>query len=168
MSLLYDAADEVQQFLRRRGWRFCIIGGLAVVRWGQPRLTQDVDFSLLTGLGAEQHYIDALLAAFRPRIPDAAPFALQSRVLLVWAANDVPIDIALAAFPYEEQVIARASEFEFVPGLPLLTASAEDTLVLKAFAARDTDWVDVEGIVVRQAHSSIGSTSSVNCRHSGN
>ena len=34
---------------------------------------------------------------------------------------------------------------------PLLTCSAEDLIVLKAFAARGRDWVDVEGIIVRQA-----------------
>ena len=48
MNALYEAALEVQGFFQSRQWRFCIIGGLAVVRWGQPRATQDVDFCLLT------------------------------------------------------------------------------------------------------------------------
>ena len=33
----------------------------------------------------------------------------------------------------------------------MLTCSAEDLVVLKAFAARGRDWIDVEGIIVRQA-----------------
>jgi hypothetical protein len=33
----------------------------------------------------------------------------------------------------------------------LRTCSAEDLIVLKAFAAREKDWVDVEGVIIRQA-----------------
>jgi hypothetical protein len=32
----------------------------------------------------------------------------------------------------------------------LVTCSAEDLIVMKAFAARPKDWLDVEGIIVRQ------------------
>jgi hypothetical protein len=142
----------VQHFLQAREWRFCIIGGLAVVRWGEPRATQDVDVSLLTGLGAEEQYVDLLLEAFGVRIEDARKFALDHRVVLARASNGVSLDIALAGFPYEEQLIARASAFEFAPGATLTTASAEDLVVLKAFAARDRDWVDIDGIVTRQSN----------------
>jgi hypothetical protein len=153
MNGLYTAALEVQDYFESRQWRFCIIGGLAVARWGQPRATQDVDVSLLTEFGSEAEYIDAILAHFDARLPDAAQFALQSRVVLANADNGVPLDIALAAFPYEEQVIDRATRFEFAPGVVLVTASAEDMLVLKAFSGRDQDWSDVQGIITRQSNS---------------
>ena len=38
----------------------------------------------------------------------------------------------------------------FLPGVSLLTCSAEDLIVLKAFADRDQDWLDIEGILFRQ------------------
>ncbi|MCH7988371.1 MAG: hypothetical protein IID46_04375 [Planctomycetes bacterium] len=150
MNPLFEAALELQQFLQHRGWKFCIIGGLAVVRWGQPRATQDVDVTLMTGLGSEAQYVDPLLESFSGRLPDTRQFALENRVLLVSASNGIPLDITLAAYAYEEQIISRATAFEYVPGVPLTTASAEDLIILKAFAARDQDWVDVEGIVDRQ------------------
>jgi hypothetical protein len=37
------AAGEVQSFCRTQGWRFGFIGRVALQRWGEPRLTQDVD-----------------------------------------------------------------------------------------------------------------------------
>jgi len=43
------------------------IGALAVIRWGEPRLTQDVDLTILTGFGGEARYIDALLQRFTGR-----------------------------------------------------------------------------------------------------
>jgi hypothetical protein len=152
MNGLFQAALEVELFLRHQQWRFCIIGGLAVVRWGQPRATQDVDVSLLTGFGDEQNYVDRLLHRFPGRIADARDFALQHRVVLSRTTDGVSLDIALAGFPYEEKVIDRASEFTFAEGITLTTASAEDLLVLKSFAGRDQDWFDVEGIVARQGN----------------
>lgn len=150
MNGLFHAALEVEQFMRQQKWRFCLIGGLAVIRWGQPRATQDVDFSLLTGFGGEQEYIDRLLARFHGRRADARDFALRHRVVLARTADGVPLDIALAGFPFEEKVIDRASEFTFAEGVSLTTASAEDLLVLKAFAGREQDWFDARGIITRQ------------------
>lgn len=43
MNPLFAAALELQRFFAARQWRFCFIGGLAVQRWGEPRLTLDVD-----------------------------------------------------------------------------------------------------------------------------
>ena len=65
--------------------------------------------------------------------------------------SGVGIDIALGGLPFEESVVARATRFTFPGDIPLLTCSAEDLIVLKAFAARGRDWTDVEGIIVRQA-----------------
>jgi hypothetical protein len=150
MNGLFRAALEVEQFMRQQGWRFCLIGGLAVIRWGQPRATQDVDFTLLTGFGRERDFIDRLLARFPGRIADARDFALRNRVVLARTAEGVSLDVALAAFPFEEKVIDRASEFSFAEGVSLTTASAEDLVVLKAFAAREQDWFDVRGMITRQ------------------
>ncbi|MBI2192451.1 MAG: hypothetical protein HYU36_10760 [Planctomycetes bacterium] len=43
------AASEVQTVCQKYGWPFCFIGGLALQRWGAPRMTVDVDLTLLTG-----------------------------------------------------------------------------------------------------------------------
>jgi len=52
--------------------------------------------------------------------------------------------------PFEERAVARASAFDIGAGRSLLTCSAEDLVVLKAFAGRDNDRLDIEGVVVRQ------------------
>lgn len=150
MSKLYDAALEVQTFCQQQGWRVCIIGGLAVIRWGEHRTTKDVDFSLLCDLGDEDSRIQPLLQKFASRIPDAGEFAHINRVVLLTASNGTPIDIGLAAFPFEEEIIACATPFRFTPSVTLTTCSAEDLIVLKAIAGRPQDWVDIEGVLVKQ------------------
>ncbi len=149
MNAIFAAGREIQEFCRARRWRFCIIGGLAVQRWGEPRLTRDVDVTLLTGFGGEPAFVDELLAGFSPRLPDARDFALRNRVVLVSSSDGVPIDIALGAMPFEEEAVSRATAFRVAPDLELTTCSAEDLIVFKAFAGRPRDWLDIDGIVTR-------------------
>lgn len=76
--------------------------------------------------------------------------AIERRVLLVETSDGVPVDIALGGLPFEARVIARSTSFEVAPGVVLGTCSAEDLVVLKAFANRMQDWLDIEGVIVRQ------------------
>lgn len=151
MNPIFSASLEIQEFCRSRAWRFCFIGAVAVQRWGEPRLTQDADLTLLTGFGGEAPFVDALLAAFKGRRPDARDFALRYRVLLLESGNGVPLDVALGAMPFEDRAVGRSSEFPIGEGKSLLTCSAEDLIVFKAFAGRDKDWLDIEGVALRQA-----------------
>lgn len=150
MNALFQAGVEIQQFFEEEKWQFCFIGGLAVIRWGEIRMTQDIDLSLFAGFGSEKRYIEALLGRFDSRIPEAVNFALENRVLLLSASNGVAVDISLAGLPFEQQMIEHATRFEYAAGCSLLTCSAEDLIVLKAFADRPIDWVDIEGIALRQ------------------
>ena len=119
-------------------------------RWGEPRLTQDVDLTLLTGFGDEEKFVDSLLKEFTPRRPDAREFALSRRVLLIQTHKGVDVDTALGALPFEERSVQRATEWAWAEGQSLITCSAEDLIVHKVFAGRHLDWGDVERVLIRQ------------------
>ena len=150
MTEVIRAAAELQAVCEAQRWRFCFIGGLALQRWGEPRETVDVYLALLTGFGGEDPFIDILLERFEARIENAAQFALTRRVLLLRAKSGVGLDIALGGLPFEESAVARSSIFEFPGDVLVRTCSAEDLIVMKAFAARAKDWLDIEGIITRQ------------------
>lgn len=124
MNGLYEAAHEIKRFCDDRGWKFCCIGGLALVRWGEIRQTQDVDLVLLTRFD-DARFVDELLGAFKPRRDNPREFALQSRIVLLEASNGVPLDISLGGLPFEEGMIRRATTFAFLPGVEIPTASAK-------------------------------------------
>ena len=147
---LFEAGLELQNTFQKLKWPFCFIGGLAVIRWGEIRLTQDIDLCLLCGFGNEKKYINLLLKKFRSRIIDAKEFALNKRVLLLYASNDVDVDISLSGLPFERDMIEQATLFKFHNDCSLITCSAEDLVILKAFADRTKDWMDVEGVLLRQ------------------
>ncbi len=148
---LIEAAVEVQSVLSAAGIRSCIIGGLAVQRWGEPRATQDVDFSVLAPIGEEQRPLDLLLAAFAPRRPEARAFAIANRVLLIQSTNGVAADIGLAGSPFEVEILERSSAWNIGAGASIVTCSAEDLVIYKLVAGRARDVADIEGIVRRQA-----------------
>lgn len=150
MNAIFAAAKEVADFMQARRWQFCVIGGLAVQRWGEPRLTRDADLTLMTGFGEEEKFADELLKRFPGRRPDARAFALTNRVLLLRASNGKDVDVSFGALDFEYGMLRRASLFKFDAGVVLLTCSAEDLFVMKAFAGREQDWLDARGITVRQ------------------
>ena len=155
MNPIFAAALEIQDFCRRKKWRFCFIGTIAVQRWGEPRLTQDVDLTIVTGFGLEETYVDQLLESFDSRIAEGKAFALRNRVLLLQSSAGIPIDVAMGAMPFEGRAVERASAFPIEANESLTTCGAEDLIVFKAFADRDKDWLDLAGIVLqarRAAH----------------
>ncbi|HOZ46011.1 MAG TPA: hypothetical protein PLO37_09780 [Candidatus Hydrogenedentes bacterium] len=152
MNALFEAAQEVGAFMAEREWAFCVIGGLAVQCWGEPRTTTDVDMTLLTTWGEEKPYVAALLDRFESRVPDGRAFALSRRVVLIRASNGRHLDIALGALPFEAEMMRRATPVEFAPGIILPCCTAEDLFVMKAFADRPRDWLDAESVIARQSH----------------
>ncbi len=147
---LVATAVELQGLLDEHGWKYCFIGGLAVQAWSEPRYTKDVDLTLLTGFGGEEAFIDVLLEHYKPRIADARNFALMNRVILLQDQRGLGIDIALGALPFEVAAVERAALVEVFPGLALRFCTAEDLIVMKAFASREQDWRDVHMTIVRQ------------------
>jgi hypothetical protein len=147
---LVSAAQMVLGTLDAAGLPACLIGGMVIARWGQPRATTDADFSVLAPYGEEDSVLDVLLARLLPRRPDARAFALDRRVLLLETAEGVKIDVALAASSFEIEAIERATPWRLDEGVVLRTCSGEDLVVYKLVAGRPQDLVDVEGIVRRQ------------------
>jgi hypothetical protein len=151
MNGILDAAVEVDRRLQQVGLRYCLIGGIALQRWGRPRMTLDVDVTVMTQFGQERAVIQQIVPLFQPRIPDAAEFAEQSRVLLLKTDQDVGVDISLGALPFESRMIDRSSIWTLDEQRALRTCSSADLIIQKVFAGRPQDWLDVEQIIERQA-----------------
>ncbi len=146
---LVRVAGEVLRTLEQAGIRACLIGGMVISRWGQPRATTDADFSALAPYGDEGRVLDVLLDRFEARRVDARDFALKNRVALL-AEQGVGIDVALAAFPFEIEALDRSTMWKLHSGVALRTCSAEHLVVYKLVAARPQDLIDVAGVVRRQ------------------
>lgn len=147
---LWQTAIDLQRFLESIDFRMAFIGGIVVQRWGEPRVTGDVDATFLVDFGNERIAASEVLKRYQSRIEDAISFAIQARILLLQDLRGNKIDLSLGGMPYEERMWQRSSNWD-LPGLGRIrTCSAEDLIVLKAFAARPQDWIDVKNVIIRQ------------------
>jgi hypothetical protein len=146
----FEAAWQLHRFLTERDIPYVVIGGVAVQRWGEPRLTIDVDLAILLPAGGEERHLREIAVAFPPRLKDAVAFALEHRVLPIDVPGASPADLSLALPGFEEEAIARAVDYDVGHDRAVRLCTAEDLVVYKCVAGRPQDVLDVESIVARQ------------------
>lgn len=152
MNVQYRAIKEVHDFFTKEGIKYVIIGGIALQKWGEPRFTRDLDFTILVKPGEEEKVIKKILSVFSPRISDALNFALKNRICLVKSSDGYEIDISLGILGYEEELIRRAKECKISKRYSVKVCSAEDLIIHKTIAGRPRDQGDIEGIILRQGN----------------
>ena len=132
------------------GLPYMVIGGQAVLRYGEPRLTRDIDITL----GVDPHQLDDVLAVIGPLglqpLVEPEPFVVETLVLpCEEGATGVRVDLVFSLPGYERTAMDRTEPVE-VGGGVVRFASVEDLLVHKLVAGRPRDVEDVRGILLRQ------------------
>lgn len=129
-----------------------VIGGIAVIARGVPRLTIDVDATIW---GADVS-LDELFRVLErheivPRITDAEEFARRRQVLLLeHQPSGTPLEISLGWLPFEKEALDRASPVDF-GGTTIPVPQPEDLVIYKAVAWRERDKEDVERLLLLHA-----------------
>ena len=129
------------------GWY--VFGAQAVLHWGRPRLTADIDVTVQLGATRTARLIAAMQeAGFELRVEGTPAFVDATRVLpFLHAASQWPLDLVLGVPGLEDEFVRRAVPVEVAPGLHVPVISAEDLIVTKVLAGRSKDLDDVRGIV---------------------
>jgi predicted nucleotidyltransferase len=130
-----------------------IIGGIAVITRGVPRLTRDVDVTIAgAGVGLADLLDRLRKHRLVPRIEGAAEFAAAHQVLLLrHEPSGVDVDVSIAWLPFELEALAAAEMLD-VAGVHVSVARAEDLIVYKAVAFRPQDQQDIERLLVLHGH----------------
>ncbi len=154
MIAIYRAAWEIHRFLTRHKIPYAIIGGIAVQKWGFPRVTVDVDLTVRAPLEAGSHdFVELVLTKFRPRYFDPFVSARTRQLILISASNGRDIDISFGVPLYENEFLRRAVNFVLERGKVVRVCSAEDLIIHKCVAGRPQDARDVDGVIARQRES---------------
>lgn len=129
---------------------YMIIGGQAVLLYGTPRLTRDIDITL--GVDTDQfHVVDKICKDLDLQVltDDPEPFASRTKVLPAEdLASRIRVDFIFSFTPYERQAIERANKV-IMEGYLVSFASREDVIIHKMFAARAVDLEDVRHILTK-------------------
>lgn len=136
--------------LTEHGIPYMLIGGQAVLLYGEPRLTKDVDVTL----GIPPSDLERLLrvvASLKLKIlvDNVEDFVRQTAVLPCHdSETGLRVDFVFSWSAYERAALERVRIVE-VRGTPVSYASPEDVVVHKMIAGRPRDLEDVFGIMVR-------------------
>lgn len=136
--------ERVALALDQHGIPYMLIGGQAVLLYGEPRLTQDVDITL--GIGPRR--LDDLLAVvtqlrWQVLVKDAPAFVKKTLVLPTRVPKvDVRVDFIFSFSPYELQAIERSKKVAMGKA-KVAFAAVEDLIIHKVVAGRPRDLEDV-------------------------
>ncbi|MBU4289246.1 MAG: nucleotidyltransferase, partial [Proteobacteria bacterium] len=126
--------------LKKRDIPYMIIGGQAVLLYGEPRLTRDIDITL----GVNVDRLDDLLAVvqeltLKPLPKDLKSFVRQTMVLpALDETTGIRVDFIFSFTPYETEAINRSKKIKIL-NQEVNFASPEDLIIHKIFAGRPRD-----------------------------
>lgn len=130
---------------------YIIIGGQAVLLYGEPRLTRDIDITLGINIDKLPELLDVIEYIGATPIPeDIETFVRETYVLPARdAISDIRIDFIFSSTPYERQAIKRANKIK-IKETYINFASIEDVIIHKIFAGRPRDIEDVKSIILKK------------------
>jgi hypothetical protein len=129
---------------------YMIIGGQAVLLYGEPRLTKDIDITL--GINIDR--LEELLAVIKdlsltPLPEDVLPFVQKTMVLPVLEkSTGIRVDFIFSFTPYETQAIKRGNKI-LLCGQEVCFASPEDLILHKIFSGRPRDIEDIRILILK-------------------
>lgn len=148
--MLEDLIEKIVRALDQYNISYMVIGGQAVLLYGEPRLTKDIDLTL----GVGPNYLPTLLnlvdeIKLEILTDDPENFVNQTFVL---PTRDAPsgfrIDFIFSVTSYEQQAIPRANSVK-VKQTMVKFASLEDLVIHKIFSGRPRDIEDVKIVLLK-------------------
>lgn len=125
-----------------------VIGGQAVLLYGEPRLTRDIDVTLGVGVEELPKLLDlSARAGWRVLVDPAEEFVRKTMVLPVAdPKRGIRIDFIFSRLAYERLAIGRAKPVK-IGRSRVNFASLEDVVIHKMVAGRPRDLEDVRAIL---------------------
>jgi hypothetical protein len=123
-----------------------VFGAQAVVAYGVPRLSADVDVTIRLTPDTPLAFVNAMRAAgFEPRVADAQ-FIERTRVMpFLHVATGLPLDVVLAGSGLEDEFLTRARYID-ISGTAVPVLDPEDLIIAKVLAGRSKDVDDATAL----------------------
>jgi hypothetical protein len=132
---------------------YMIIGGQAVLHYGEPRFTRDIDVTV----GLEPHEAQPVLdvisdLGWQILVEHPGDFLQQTFVLpVVDPLSKIRMDFIFSQTEFERQALRRSVAVS-LETVPLRFVSLEDLIVMKMIAGRPRDMEDARKILQKNPH----------------
>ncbi len=145
--------EKIALGLEARNIPYMVIGGQAVLLYGEPRLTRDIDITLDVNIDR----LDSLLAlarrlSLKPLPENVQAFVRQTMVLpALDEVTGIRVDFIFSFSPYESQAIRKANKVKILDQ-DVWFVAVEDLVIHKIFAGRPRDLEDARNVLLRNAN----------------
>ena len=143
--------SKLAKALDKQDIEYMIIGGQALLLYGEPRLTKDIEATL----GIEPGQVDLLIGVLdslnlKPLVENVRDFVTQTWVVpALEETSGIRVDFMFSLSGYEKQAMRRFT-VKNILGYPVKFASKEDLIIHKIIAGRPQDLEDVKSIIRKQ------------------
>ncbi len=142
----YSPLQRAITVLENAGYRYAIIGGLALSQWAPIRATEDIDLKVLV---ADMKY-EKLRSLLSTEFPiNARPLAPGNPFVVAVIIEDVIVDFLFTIPGHDELIVSRAIK-QVINKNTYWICTAEDLIIQKMVAGREKDRLDVESIIAAQ------------------
>jgi len=148
--MLARLLEQIALALDERRVPYMVIGGQAVLLYGEPRLTQDIDVTLGAGPDRLEEILDLVRArGWQVLVEESEDFVRRTLVLPCSdPETGLRIDLIFSHSEYERQAMDRVRRVP-VGNAQVRFASLEDVVIHKIIAGRSRDLEDVRGILLK-------------------
>jgi len=148
--VILKALKSVASCLSEAGIPYMVIGGHAVLQYGLPRFTQDIDVTIALTPREADKVLNSIEGSFRVLPRDIEKFIRDTWVLPVeHHETGVRVDLIFSITAFEREAIEKAREIT-VENMTIRYISPEDLIVQKIIAGRAVDLEDAKGILDMQ------------------
>ena len=152
--MIEELLKKLAQHLDKSKIPYMIIGGQAVLLYGTPRLTRDIDITLDVDTDKFSTIEEICRKSGLEILPEnPEDFARETKVLPAEEPKSkIRVDFIFSFTEYEAQAIKRAKQVS-MDEYPVKFASPEDVIIHKMVAARAIDEEDVKNILIKNKKS---------------
>lgn len=135
---------------------YIIIGGQAVLLYGEPRLTKDIDITIGLNIDALDKITKILKNIKLDPIPeDYRQFVKRTMVLpLIDKESGIRADIIFSFSEFEKSAIKRANVVK-IEDTDVKYVSLEDLVIFKVFSGRPRDMEDARLILIKNKEADV-------------
>ena len=153
MNFLEFQLQTVVKFLSAQKIKYVILGGIAASIYGEPRLTADIDISIILDKDKISEFlIQAKRYNIHPSLPNIKKIARKTGILPMHLRKRGTIgrlDIIIAENILEYTAIKRG-RLRKINSIKARIISPEDLIIHKITSSRPRDLEDLRGILIRQ------------------
>lgn len=149
-SMFQKLLEQIALGLERQSIDYMVIGGQALLVYGEPRLTKDIDITL--GVGVDrlkdiQRWAEG--SGWKILADSLEAFVRETWVLpCLDPASGIRIDFIFSFSPYEKQAMKRVRPMP-VGRAQVRFASLEDFVIHKMIAGRPRDLEDIQTVLLK-------------------